>query len=385
MAKKFVSITEAQLGFALKLLQSQHNDNSSIVFSPVSIALAMAMINVGAQGNTAKQINDALAEGFLESEIHAYFKTLIEHIRNEYAVKEQPPEPEIDPNDKVALERQAMRRMCLQEWNPYISGFVLETFNRAYINDDINLRENFVEKFDEFYQGGIEKVNFEDAVTVAKAKMMKQNSKEWQYSDTKTFQFLTLNYQQCDLSMRIILPRELFGLANLIKNLTANELMQHLTKEESVEVIVKMPRFEIKTEFDAVKALKNMGIKDLFETNANLEGISSDSKSLWISSVLHNAYIYTDEEGTEAAAVTVQNLKGYNLYTHPPPIDFTANHPFIYLITDSKNNIYFFGVVSGAEFDDYCDSGSSYQSIKDKMSQNPVTNFAKKLFGKKKS
>lgn len=62
----------------------------------------------------------------------------------------------------------------------------------------------------------------------------------------------------------------------------------------------------------------------------------------------------------------------------PPPIKFTADHPFIYLITDSENNIYFCGVVSGAEFDD----SSSYQ-FKEKLSKNPVTNFAKKFFGKK--
>ena len=74
---------------------------------------------------------------------------------------------------------------------------------------------------------------------------------------------------------------------------------------------------------------------------------------------------------------------GYNLFPPrpPPPKKFTADHPFIYLITDSKNNIYFCGVVSGAEFDDGRIE-SFYQPIKEKISKNAVTSFAKKLFGK---
>uniref|UniRef100_A0A914PAQ1 Serpin domain-containing protein n=1 Tax=Panagrolaimus davidi TaxID=227884 RepID=A0A914PAQ1_9BILA len=63
MAEKVELITEAQLGFALKLLHSQHNANSSTVFSPVSIATALAMMYLGAEGNTALEIKNALAGG----------------------------------------------------------------------------------------------------------------------------------------------------------------------------------------------------------------------------------------------------------------------------------------------------------------------------------
>uniref|UniRef100_A0A914NYY2 Serpin domain-containing protein n=1 Tax=Panagrolaimus davidi TaxID=227884 RepID=A0A914NYY2_9BILA len=315
------SITESQLGFALKLLQSQHSDNTSSVFSPVSIAIALATVHLGAQGDTEKQIRNALAEGFEESDIYGYFKTLIKGIKDGYGVKVPSPEPEIDPNDKEALERRRFKLACLRDCNPCISACVLEIFSRVYIDDNIILKNNFVEKFNEFNNETIEKVNFAKAAMVAQAKMMQQGAKEWRYSETDAFQMLTLGYQYNDLSMRIILPKNRYGLADIIKNLTANELLNHLTKRDKAE---------------------------------------------------------TDEEGTEAAAITAIYLMGCNLREPPPPIKFTANHPFIYLITDSKNNIYFCGVVSGAEFDD-C---GSYQ-FKEKLSKNPVTSFAKKFFGKK--
>uniref|UniRef100_A0A914Q0G7 Serpin domain-containing protein n=1 Tax=Panagrolaimus davidi TaxID=227884 RepID=A0A914Q0G7_9BILA len=91
----------------------------------------------------------------------------------------------------------------------------------------------------------------------------------------------------------------------------------------------------------------------------------------------------TDEKGTEAAAITLGNHWGYGLsYSPPAPKEFTADHPFMYLITDSKNNIYFCGVVSGAEFEDG-GNGSVHQKMDEKISKNPLTSFAKKLFGKK--
>uniref|UniRef100_A0A914P3X5 Serpin domain-containing protein n=1 Tax=Panagrolaimus davidi TaxID=227884 RepID=A0A914P3X5_9BILA len=313
------------------------------------------------------------------------------------------------------------------------------------------MTDDFVTKFEEFYEGGIEQVNFGKAVEVVeqinnfiaevtrnkinnivteddfteddfneisrivlinaiyfkgrwdeefssyetkdacfymapgktkKAKMMQRLILQREYSETDEFQFLTLDYLNCDLSMRIILPRKRYGLADVITNLTINELMKHLTKKEYVEVIVKMPKFEVKTQFDAIETLKGMGIKDLFDTNSNLEGMSN-FKEILISSILHSAYICTDEKGTEAAAITVKDLIGYGRCPpHPPPKEFTADHPFMYLITDSQNNIYFCGVVSGAEFEDGI-NGSVHQKMEEKISKNSVISFAKKIFGKR--
>uniref|UniRef100_A0A914QEZ0 Serpin domain-containing protein n=1 Tax=Panagrolaimus davidi TaxID=227884 RepID=A0A914QEZ0_9BILA len=157
------SITEAQLGFALKLLQSQYCNEKSVVFSPVSIATAIATVYLGAKGDTEKQIRNVLAEGFEPSDILSYFSKLMEHIKKEYGVKMPSSEP--NPNDEDAITKRKLELCCLSDCNP-TSECVLETFNRAYVNDDIKLKDEFVKKFDEYFVDGIEQVNFGKAVEV---------------------------------------------------------------------------------------------------------------------------------------------------------------------------------------------------------------------------
>ena len=121
--------------------------------------------------------------------------------------------------------------------------------------------------------------------------MMWQRAKSWQYSETKKFQFLTLPYNFSEISMKIILPKERYGLDDVIKTLTLAELSKHLSKEERKQVIVKIPRFEVNANFDAVQTLKNIGIHELFGPEANLEGITKNN-GISVSSILHTAFIY---------------------------------------------------------------------------------------------
>uniref|UniRef100_A0A914QN08 Serpin domain-containing protein n=1 Tax=Panagrolaimus davidi TaxID=227884 RepID=A0A914QN08_9BILA len=429
MAEKVELITEAQLGFALKLLYLQHNDNSSTVFSPVSIATALAMMYLGAEGNTAEEIKNALAGDFSESVIHSHFTTMLKHIKDEYAVKEppSPPPEEIDSEDEEAYEK----RERLYEIQKCTAAAVLETVNRVYVKKDINLEAKFVKKFDELYQGGIDKIDFMETSNVEKinefiaeatrgkiqnlvtkesfskatelvlinaiyfkgrwhsefhpsetenanfysapgkiknvnafttlapntvtfqAKMMRQGVKRWQFSENDKFQFLSLPYNMSEISLKIILPKERFGLDDVIKSLTPAELSKHLTNEDEKQVIVRIPRFEVKTQFDAVKLLKDMGIKELFEAEANLQKMT------------------TDEEGTEAAAIT-KCLLSTCCAPPPRPIEFTADHPFLFLITDNKDHIYFCGTVTGSEFGECNTSKSSNKQAKGKASKNPA-------------
>ena len=118
-------------------------------------------------------------------------------------------------------------------------------------------------------------------------------SNRFQYSENEKFQMLSLSYQSSEMDMKIILPKERYGLGDVIKNLTAAELYKHLSNQECQEVIVKIPRFEVNTKFDAVESLKGMGINELFTSQANLEGMT-DSKPMFVSSVFHTAFVYVN-------------------------------------------------------------------------------------------
>jgi serpin B len=93
-----------------------------------------------------------------------------------------------------------------------------------------------------------------------------------------------------------------------------------------------MPKWESESAIDLKPALRAAGIKDLFESGAaDLTGIAANG-GLFVSSVLHQANITVDEQGTEAAAATAEMMAA-----GAPPIKqvtLSIDRPFLYLITD---------------------------------------------------
>lgn len=77
-----------------------------------------------------------------------------------------------------------------------------------------------------------------------------------------------------------------------------------------------------------------------FEARADFSGASS---SLYISQIIHQAVIEVNEEGTEAAAATIVDMR-IKRSLQPSPVEFICNRPFLFLIHDTlKHNILFLG------------------------------------------
>ena len=108
------------------------------------------------------------------------------------------------------------------------------------------------------------------------------------------------------------------------------------------KISVSLPKFEFSTKYELSDILQNLGMKKAFTPGvADFSGMSSNGKSLFISAVLHQAYIKVDEEGTEAAAATVVVISKTTA-----AITFRADHPFIFIIQERKTgNILFIGRV----------------------------------------
>lgn len=101
-----------------------------------------------------------------------------------------------------------------------------------------------------------------------------------------------------------------------------------------------MPVFKMSGKFMLGGTLASMGMTDAFGSNADFSGMDG-SKSLFISDVIHQAFIDVNEEGTEAAAATAVVMAKS---IPPPPPTFRADHPFIFLIRDNHSgSILFLG------------------------------------------
>ncbi|KAJ8939781.1 hypothetical protein NQ314_010985 [Rhamnusium bicolor] len=118
---------------------------------------------------------------------------------------------------------------------------------------------------------------------------------------TLNAKFLELPYKGGDISMVIVLPNETEGLSRLEQNIEQLLQPQPFTKER---VDVDLPKFTIETEIKFIPILENLGIRKVFNTGADLSGLSSTDKNLYVSDVIQKAFINVTETGTEAAAAT---------------------------------------------------------------------------------
>ncbi|CAO1415802.1 unnamed protein product [Diamesa tonsa] len=145
------------------------------------------------------------------------------------------------------------------------------------------------------------------------------------------------------MSMVLVLPRKGAPIANILNNLNTygmNLVMEELEKArieyEDDEVEVHLPKFTTNTETNMQQLLENMGILDIFTGSANLSKLSK-SNSYYISALVHKTKIQVDEEGTVAAAVSSAIFA--NKATPPK---FLANRPFLYFIIEKRTNLVLF-------------------------------------------
>ncbi|KAK6040675.1 hypothetical protein COOONC_21820 [Cooperia oncophora] len=101
---------------------------------------------------------------------------------------------------------------------------------------------------------------------------------------------------------------------------------------------VTIPKMKIETNLELRETLVTMGITDIFTEHADLTGIA-ETPQLQVSQVAHKAVIEVDEDGTTAAAATVFKVKWKSLST-AVPIDFRADHPFLFVLTKDKNPLF---------------------------------------------
>ena len=105
------------------------------------------------------------------------------------------------------------------------------------------------------------------------------------------------------------------------------------------EVALTMPKFEFELGFSVKKALAAMGMPAAFSGGADFSGMTGN-RELFISDVVHKAFVCVDEAGTEAAAATAVIVT----MMAPPgaPVEVTVDRPFIFLIRDIETDTILF-------------------------------------------
>jgi serpin B len=165
---------------------------------------------------------------------------------------------------------------------------------------------------------------------------------------------IALPYKGNGASMYVFLP-PLGGMATLESLLTgpninswlsANAASMSVSGSSAPSVALTLPKFTFSTSYDLTSTLSSMGMPLAFShpgsNGANFSGIDGNL-DLTISKVVHQAYINVDEKGTTAAAATAVVIVYVNgFFNTPPPVPFTVDHPFIFMIVDNATNTVLF-------------------------------------------
>ncbi|MBO4231063.1 MAG: serpin family protein [Bacteroidales bacterium] len=368
---------QANNTFALELFKnvSAAEGGKSMLLSPLSVTFAFGMVNNGAVGTTKDEINATL--GFGEDT----------NSMNEFCSKMLKESAKVDPSTIIEIANAAV--VNTMDGGKLKDGFVKAVennygavvYNKDFSKDDVKTLinkwcsekthgmipellkdqvkpEEFAHFLNATYFKGIWSSQFskndskkesfilEDGSKTT-VNMMRQKAK-FNYSSFKGVgEALCLPYGNQAYRMLVFLPEAGQTIQDLKASLNINTWNAFVSNMYGVEVDVKLPSFESEYSIDMAGILDKMGIHQAFQPSADFSEMTATS--VRISKVLQKAKIKVDEQGSEAAAVTsVVMQKNSVSDSAPKSVEFHADRPFIYAITEvSTGAIFFIGQYTG--------------------------------------
>jgi len=361
-------------GFDLYRLFAEQQADDNLFYSPYSISLALAITYAGARGETEEQMAEALRYILSQERLHPAFNSLDQVLaergegaegqdgegfrlnianaiwgQRDYVFLEEfldtlatnygaglrvldfvgaPEESRLTINDWVSEETEGK----IQDLIPQGA---IDSLTRLILTNAIYFNAAWAHPFpeDATQDGPFIRL---DGSQVA-VPMMHQ-SERFGYADGDGYQALELPYDGGEMSMVVLLPEH--GEFEAFEASLDGERVQRIIDDISYrQVAVTMPSFEFDSRFNLDQALPALGMPTAFSDRADFSGMTGD-KDLYISEVVHKAFVSVDEEGTEAAAATAVVMK---LLAMPEqPIEVSLDHPFIFLIRDIETGTVLF-------------------------------------------
>ena len=358
----------------MQLASDPQYAGSNIFFSPFSISSALAITFEGARGTTANEIQSVfhlpadyttLREGFsrVNTGIISGDTNYTMNTANAlWAEKTYPFLPEylstagrwysanvtnLDFVGKPDASRQIINTWVVDRTHDKIQNLLpsgsINPATRLVITNAIYFKGNWVKQFDaNDTQDADFRVSPEKTVTV---KMMKQTDKDaiYPYAEIADLQMLSMPYAHGTgngLSMIVLLPKK-DNIATAEAALDPQNLSLLKQSTSYQRVTVYFPKFKLNTQYGLSGTLAAMGMPTAFTGLADFSGMDG-TRNLYISDVIHDAFVNVDEQGTEAIAATVVGMSMGAIAPEKPVPVFRADHPFLFLIQDNDTGAILF-------------------------------------------
>ena len=364
---KSCELTAANGHFAIDIFKNIHGNSpdDNIFISPFSISTALTMTTNGADGETLEQMRNALRINNLEiNDVNGSYQELLEVL------------PNLDPQTKLKLANS----LWPQEGAPVLPSFLDLSTN--YFNSEVNtldfrnpdavnivnewvsdntdgLIENALAELspevamlliNAIYFNGTWKSQFDPADThqapfylaendSASVDMMHIKEGTFPYFSNEIFHAVDMAYGDSIYSMSVFLPHPGHTTDEIMEAMNAESWETWLSSFRNQNVEIFFPKFEMEYEIKLRGILSEMGMDRAFTSSADFSKMF-EGGNVNISEVIHKAFVEVNEEGTEAAAVTVVVI----LNSASTNMLFNANQPFVFVIRDNKtNSILFMG------------------------------------------
>jgi len=359
---------------------TQENKGKNIFFSPVSISTALAMTYAGAKGETAKEMAEVLHFGLPQEKLHPAYKKILSLFNDPAGTDSRSYDltvanalwglkgykwldsflnvtrknygaglREVDFVKATEKARNTINTWVEKETNGKIKDLipkdVLNPLTRLVLTNAVYFNGTWTEKFK---KRNTRNQDFTVSSGTKKQVPLMHQTKHFKYTEAKGVKALEMRYKGNDLSMVVILPDTKDGFAALEQGLTKDTISSLIGKLKYERVSVTIPKFKMTSTFSLKDVLSSMGMKKAFIFGtadfSGMNGVTSGLERLYISAVIHKAFVDVNETGTEAAAATAVVMAAGCAPRRPKT--FQADHPFLFLIRDMRTgSILFMGRV----------------------------------------
>ena len=363
LTAKSAEIVRKGSDFAFKLIDRVNAaEEGSFFISPLSLQFLLGMVLDGARGTTADEICQVLGFGAGEVDaVNEYSQSLLSQlpvldeetiisignalmVNQKYSLLDSYQSAvkqfylaEVSNKDFTDIEgtTRYINDWCSRQTNGLIPQ-ILDTVDPAvvsYLMNALYFKGAWASPFEEKYTA--EEVFTQETGATVKVSMMKNHNAYFPYKITELFSAVRLPYGNGNFAMTLILPAEGKSISEITSSLNGAVWEKFSQTMYEGDLSLWLPRFETKFSIYLQEILSAMGMPSVFDSGKANLGAMSDVP-LYLDYVKQDAVIKVNEQGSEAAAVSVGSM-----VTSLPP-SFHANRPFLYLISETSTSAILF-------------------------------------------
>ncbi len=357
--------------FGIDIFHQLVEPDVNLFFSPYSISSALAMLELGANGITEEEMNNVLhvpednaawhdSQGVLSQDLHQpercdyqlsianrafgqegmnFLEAFQTGLEDTYGA----------PLEDINFGEPEAARQHINKW---VSDNTKEKIPNLFPEGSINLATRLV-LANAIYMNAPWKTAFDPNDTQSSdfslsidetttVDMMWQEEMDGRIGYFENEDVFEVDYKGDELALTIVRPHEIDGLAAIEADLSSDKIEEWVSNLNNTELPFGFPKLELRYKAGLNEPLKDLGMDSAFKDGvADFSGIVDDLP-LFVSAVIHEAWVKISEEGTEAAAAT-----GVVVGTESAgPMPFVVDRPFLFLVRDKlSDTILFIGRV----------------------------------------